>query len=310
VNDSHREVADLAGAAPAVSVIMPTYNRASYVGEAIDHLLELDSPLGGFEIVVVDDGSRDNTADVLAAYEQLPNVRVLHRINGGPAAARNTGIGASRGEVLAFTDDDCRPIKEWLTHLLASLESTKAAGVGGRTIPASATSLVSRFVARRHLSELPNAVDGEVRWLVTCNAAFHREALLAVGGFDESYPVPGGEDTDLCSRLRGAGYRLGVAPDALVRHDHTWRSVRQFADTWYRYGRGDARHLRRDCQPLQPFRRVAADLRYVPTIARNLYADFSDGVAAREAMAFAGLDILRRTSKTFGLVRAYARPSG
>jgi glycosyltransferase involved in cell wall biosynthesis len=311
VIELHEDAVDeVVEASPAVSVIMPTYNRASYVGEAVEHLLGLDGPAGGFEIVVVDDGSRDNTPEILAAYAKIPNVRVLRRVNGGPAAARNTGISASRGAVLAFTDDDCRPVQEWLTYLLAALESTKAAGVGGRTIPASASSLVSRFVARRHLSELPNAVDGEVRWLVTCNAAFRREALVDVGGFDESYPVPGGEDTDLCTRLRGAGYRLGVAPDALVRHDHTWRSVRQFADTWYRYGRGDARHLRRDAQPLQPVRRVAADLRYLPTVARNLRADFSDGVAAREAMAFAGLDILRRTSKTVGLVRAYARPSG
>jgi glycosyltransferase involved in cell wall biosynthesis len=300
---------DDAGEAPAVTIIMPTYNRGSYVGEAIDHLLELDSPVGRYEIVVVDDGSRDNTPDVLAAYADMDNVRVLRRVNGGPAAARNTGIAASRGQVLAFTDDDCRPIKEWLSHLLAALESSGAAGVGGRTIPASATSLVSRFVARRHLSELPNAVNGEVRWLVTCNAAFHREALLAVGGFDESYPVPGGEDTDLCSRLRGAGYRLGVAPDALVRHDHTWRSVRQFANTWYRYGRGDARHLRRDSEPLRPLGRLVADVRYLPTVARNLSADFSDGVAAREAMAFAGLDILRRGSKTFGLLVAYPKVS-
>jgi GT2 family glycosyltransferase len=308
---------------PAVSIIMPTYNRAAYVGEAIDHLLELDGPAGGYEVIVVDDGSRDSTPDVLARYAtgtgapgrgaasaKTPNVQVLRRVNGGPAAARNSGIKASRGAILAFTDDDCRPIKEWLSHLIAALESSDAAGVGGRTIPASADSLVSRFVARRHVSELPKAVDGEVRWLVTCNAAFRRDALLAIDGFDESYPVPGGEDTDLCSRLRGAGYHLGVAPDALVRHDHTWRSVRQFADTWYRYGRGDARHLRRDAERLRPMRRLGSDLRYLSTIGRNLRIDLKDGIARREAMAYAGLDLLRRASKTVGLLRAYPRSSG
>ena len=303
------EAGQLASGSPAVSVIMPTYNRASYVGEAIEQLLDLDGPEGGFEIVVVDDGSRDTTPDVLASYAGNPNVRVLRRVNGGPAAARNTGIAASRGSVLAFTDDDCRPIKQWLSYLLAALESSSAAGVGGRTIPATTDSLVSRFVARRHVSELPVSYDGAVRWVVTCNAAFRREALEAVDGFDESYPVPGGEDTDLCARLLRAGYKLDVAPDALVRHDHTWRSVRQFAHTWYRYGRGDARHLRRDAMPLRPWRHLYADLRFMKTVARNVRTDLADGLGLRETSAFAGLDVVRRVSKTCGLMVAYPKVS-
>ena len=302
-------MSEVPATAPAVSIIMPTYNRAGFVGSAIDHLLDLDPPPGGFEIIVVDDGSKDDTQSVLEPYAAMPDVSVLKRPNGGPAAARNTGIAASRGTILAFTDDDCRPAKDWLRSLLGVLESSPVVGVGGRTVPASVDSLVSRFVARRHVSELPAAADGTVRWLVTCNAAFEKSALLAVNGFDESYPMPGGEDTDLCARLRARGYELGVAPDALVRHDHTWRSVKHFANTWYRYGRGDARHLRRDGQPLRPVRRFAADARYLATVARNFKLDLSEGVGLRESVAFAVLDIVRRMSKTVGLVMAYPKVS-
>jgi GT2 family glycosyltransferase len=288
---------------------MPTYNRAAFVGGAIDHLLALDAPPGGFDITVVDDGSRDSTPEILAAYATIPNVQVVRRENGGPAAARNSGIAASRGATIAFTDDDCRPSKDWLLCLLAVLDSSPAVGVGGRTIPASTDSLVSRFVARRHVSELPRSFDGVVRWVVTCNAAFRREALDTVGGFDESYPVPGGEDTDLCARVLRAGYQLGVAPDALVRHDHTWRSVRQFAHTWYRYGRGDARHLRRDSEPLRPVKHLVRDLRFMKTVAGNLRTDLADGLGLRESVAFAGLDVVRRLSKTVGLMTAYPKVS-
>jgi GT2 family glycosyltransferase len=288
---------------------MPTYNRAEYVTNAIDHLLDLEAPPGGFEIIVVDDGSRDNTPGVLERYARNELVRVIRRVNGGPAAARNSGIAASQNEIIAFTDDDCQPAKDWLLQLLGVLESSHAVAVGGRTVPASTDSLVSRFVARRHVSELPVSYDGVVRWVVTCNAIFRREALDAVGGFDESYPVPGGEDTDLCARLLHKGYQLGVAPDALVRHDHTWRSVRQFAHTWYRYGRGDARHLRRDAKPLRPMRHLVADLRFLVTVSRNFRADLADGLGIRESVAFAALDVVRRASKTIGLMVAYPRVS-
>jgi GT2 family glycosyltransferase len=302
-------VSDTDSTVPAVSIVMPTYNRSQYVVAAVEHLLNLKPPDGGFEIIVVDDGSKDDTATVLASQVDSGAIQLIRRANGGPAAARNTGIAASRGSIIALTDDDCQPAEDWLMQLLAVLESSSVAGVGGRTVPASVDSLVSRFVARRHVSELPASANGAVRWLVTCNAAFKREALLAVGGFDESYPVPGGEDTDLCARLISAGYTLGVAPDALVKHDHTWRSARHFAHTWYRYGRGDARHLRRDGQRLDAGRRLMADARYMTTVGRNFRADLSDGLGVRESVAFAALDTVRRMSKTVGLIVAYPRVS-
>jgi glycosyltransferase involved in cell wall biosynthesis len=292
---------------PAVSVVMPTYNRASFVVAAVQHLLQLRAPEGGFEIVVVDDGSSDDTPQVLAGIDD-PRVRVVRRVNGGPAAARNSGVAASTGPLIAFTDDDCQAQDDWLLRIMEPFADPKLAAVGGRTLPLSTEDLVSGFMAHRHYQELPpRGPEGEVRWVVTCNAAFRRSALTEVGGFNESFPVPGGEDNELCARLRDAGWTLGAAEQAVVLHDHSWRSIRAFLDTWNRYGRGDALMLSLRGEPVHLAPNLRADARFCARVVRSAWRDTRAGLPAKRATAYVALDIARLVSQRAGLYREDAR---
>jgi GT2 family glycosyltransferase len=162
-------------------------------------------------------------------------------------------------------------------------------------------------MTHRHYQELPREIDGEIRWVVTCNAALRRTAVEDVGGFDESFPVPGGEDTELCSRLRASGYRLAAAEDAVVLHDHSWRSLRAFYDTWRRYGRGDARALHLRGEPLDVRATVLADVRFCARTVRNGVRDARQGLPVRDAAAFSAMDITRMVSQRSGLYREYRK---
>ncbi len=267
-----------------------------------------DGPHAGtpldYEVVVVDDGSADTTPEVLAAISH-PRLRVVRQDNGGPAAARNRGVKEANGELIAFTDDDCRPHADWLVQLLGPFADPSVAAVGGRTLPVSTDDVISRFMTHRHYQELPREIDGEIRWVVTCNAALRRSALEQVGGFDESFPVPGGEDTELCSRLRGAGYVLAVAPEAVVLHDHSWRSLRAFYDTWRRYGRGDARAMHLQGRPLDVRSTVLSDVRFCARTVRAGVRDARGGLKPSDAAAFVALDISRMVSQRAGLYQEY-----
>src|SRR6202023_1476449 len=131
-----------------VSLVMPTYSRGEIAAHTISALREVEAPLNGLEVIVVDDGSSDSDVAVLErALADMPNARLLRQANGGPAKARNTGIRASEGALIVFLDDDCAPAEGWLTHLLEPFASGDAtlAAVGGRVLPASPQNWVQRF---------------------------------------------------------------------------------------------------------------------------------------------------------------------
>ena len=198
------------------SVVVPTRDRAARLHRLLDRLERQTLPRAAFEIVVVDDGSRDETADVLAAEaaRAAGPLRVVREpVARGPAAARNAGWRAAAAEVIAFTDDDCRPEPGWLEAGLAAI----ACGAGlvmGRTISdASPEELATPFSRAVVLTE-------ENPSYPTCNAFYPRAVLEAVGGFDESFRLPFGEDMELAWRVKKAGHASAFAADAVVVHDY------------------------------------------------------------------------------------------
>ena len=113
------------------SVVVPTYNRVSTLRQCLKGLLIQDHP--DYEIIVVDDGSTDGTAEVL--MQEFSSIRYFQQKNAGPAAARNRGLQAATGEIIAFTDDDCLTPPDWLTQLAAGyIRHSEVAGVGGGLI--------------------------------------------------------------------------------------------------------------------------------------------------------------------------------
>ncbi len=194
------------------SVVVATRERPERLERLLDALAAQTVDPREFEIVLVDDASRDRTPAVLrAAAERFTNLSVLERSEqGGPAGARNTGWRQACGDLIAFTDDDCEPAPTWLERLLAVAEANPAALIQGRTEPNPGENDRSGpYLRTIHVVALGP-------YYPTCNVAYPRDALERLGGFDEAFAR--GEDTDLAWRAIEDGVETVFAEDALVHH--------------------------------------------------------------------------------------------
>lgn len=196
-------------------MVVATHNRADRLQQLLKALAAQTLDTSRFEVVVVDDGSRDETPAVLAAEAGSGklNLRVLTQPEaGGPAAARNRGWRAANARVVAFTDDDCRPTEQWLATMLSTQGGRDDCVVQGRTQPDP--------LEEEHLGPFAKTlrIDGPSPHFETCNIAYPVEVLERIDGFDEGYPAPAGEDSDLGWRATDAGATRVFAPDALVYH--------------------------------------------------------------------------------------------
>lgn len=175
----------------------------------------------------------------MAEFAAAMPVRLLIESHGGPAQARNRGARAARADLLAFTDDDCRPRPDWLAALLDRAQSDPGALLGGRVInafPENPYSTASHLVLE-YLSHAGRQDAGEPAFFPTCNLAVPRNQFLALGGFDTSFPFAAGEDRDFCDRWWQAGCPARDAPDAAVVHAHHL-TPRGFWRQHLTYGRG------------------------------------------------------------------------
>ena len=215
------------------SVVVPTHNRKALLRRCLRALVHQQYP--DYEIIVVDDGSTDGTGDMV--QREFPQVRYIRQEPTlGPAAARNRGVHVARGEIVAFTDDDCVPPPDWLARLAQGFaDYPQAAAVGGiqeaseQVLRTRVLARYERFVTRRvyGLGEAP--VVGSPAPGGTNNLAVRRDLLLEIGGFDETFPVAAGEDADLLRRLAKRGYVTVTLPLKVTHlQSYTWTSfVRQ-----------------------------------------------------------------------------------
>src|SRR6476620_643551 len=198
---------------PFVSVIVCSYNGGHTLAACLDSLGKLNYP--AYEVILVDDGSTDDTAHVAA---QFPCVRYIHQTNHGLSYARNAGAAAAKGEVLAYTDSDCMADVDWLYYLIGTLVSGDYAGVGG-----------------------PNHVlltDIVAEHIPVCNMAFYRWAFEAVGGFDPEYRKAG-DDVDFCWRIQQNGWVISFSPAAIVWHYRRF-TLRAFLKQQDGYGEAES----------------------------------------------------------------------
>jgi GT2 family glycosyltransferase len=196
---------------PRISVAVCSRNGAQTLRECLEGVAGLEYP--DFEVIVVDDGSTDETANIAEDFD----VRLIPQENEGLSNARNRALAAATGEIVAYLDDDAVPDTDWLTYLAEAFAAADHGGMGGPNIPPP-DGLISECVANAPGGPMHVLLDDRVAEHVPgCNMAFRTEALKAIGGFDPQFRVAG-DDVDVCWRLQGHGFTVGFSPAAMVWH--------------------------------------------------------------------------------------------
>lgn len=235
---------------PTVSIVIPVLDRADELARCLQSIALVDYPRDWLEVIVVDDGSRDASAQVARAHGAI--VVSSGGTRRGPAAARNVGAARASGELLAFIDSDCSARAGWLEELVPLFRDHKTAAVGGMVEGMCTASAVDRYEAVMSSLSLGsrerfgNSGD-DTFYLPSCNLLVRRELFLSVNGFEESMHV--GEDVDLTWRLRDAGWTIAYLPAGRILHEHR-SSVRSFMSRRFDYGTSEG-----TLQKLHPQRR-------------------------------------------------------
>ncbi len=220
------------------SIVIPTYNKLSQLKATLGSLEALDYPRESFEVVVVDDGSEDETASFLSAANLDLELRVLcHQSNQGRAAARNTGVRQARGRVVVFLDDDMEAAPELLmAHMRGHSEGHKMVVLGNvRRAPGVRSTALVRYLDSRGVHKLKPGRPIPFRYFITNNVSVERDFLIEVNLFDERFRKFGGEDLELGYRLDKAGARFVYASRACT-HRMDYRDVPELCRVMVTYG--------------------------------------------------------------------------
>lgn len=230
---NRRTIGDLDVDWPSISVVINAYNAAATIDECLSHCERLDYPQ--LEIIVVDDGSSDATAEIVSTHKGARLVTISHE---GLSAGRNVGYAAARGELIAYLDADAYPSPQWPWYLALAAMGEHVGGSGGPNVPPSHDPASARVVARCPGGPVPELVDPDLAQHVPgCNMAFWREVLEQLQGFD---PVlEGAEDIEFEWRIVESGRRIGYHPAALVWH-HRRPGLGGYLRQQRHYGRGQA----------------------------------------------------------------------
>lgn len=198
---------------PFVSIVIPAFNAASTIGQAIAACKNQDYPKDRLEIIVIDDGSIDDTKDVVEGL----GVRYIYQEKAGPASARNTGWMNSKGDVICFTDADCIPELDWVSRLVRYYNMNDIGAVAGSYNAHGSSYLLDKFV-HYEIRDRHSRMFEYISSFGTYNVMIKRLVLKATGGFNIEYCNASGEDTDLSYRIIKAGYKIYFAKDAFVSH--------------------------------------------------------------------------------------------
>lgn len=220
---------------PKVSVIVCAYNAERTMDSCLASLKELNYP--NYEVIVVNDGSSDRTLEIITQHYDY--VRLINQENKGLSVARNVGMAAATGEIVAYTDSDCMADPDWLTYLVAKFLSSGLAAVGGPNLSPPEDSLVAACVAVSPGVPTHILLSDEVaEHIAGCNMAFRREVLQEIDGFNPIFRTAG-DDVDICWRLQDRGYTIGFSPTAIVWHFRR-NTVAAYLKQQQGYGKAEA----------------------------------------------------------------------
>ena len=298
-----------------MSVIIPTRNRPEKVRACLTALAAQTLPSAQYEVVVVDDGSDQSLAPIIAAFANRLPVRLLEQARAGPARARNAGAASARGELLAFTDDDCEPAPDWLAVLLAGHRQAPDKALGGRTVNAvdgnvysEASQLLVDYLYDYHARKAAPAGGPRTAAVSSAPPAFFTSNNLAVaarlftkvGGFGASFALAAGEDREFCDRWQQHGYQLLYVPDAVVRHGHVLSLVR-FWRQHANYGHGASDLRRARVERGMPKMRIEPLSFYLGLVAYPLRR------ASSRRWSLVGLMVVSQVANATGFLTAWFR---
>lgn len=233
-----RTVRDLPFDWPAMTVVVCAYNAAATVEECLTHTRALDYP--NLEVLLVDDGSTDDTADLAERVcDGDPRTRVIRAEHQGLSGARNTGWQSASGDLVVYLDSDAYPTPEWPYYLALGLDGPEVGGVGGPNLPPPGGTLAAEKVARAPGGPVHVLLsDDRAEHIPGANMAFWRVVLEEVGGFDVTYTAAG-DDVDVCWKVLDRGWEIGFHPAALVWH-HRRGSTKAYLKQQRGYGRSES----------------------------------------------------------------------
>jgi len=209
------------------SVVIPAYNAEKTIGRTVDALLNQNYPKKQYEIIVADDGSTDNTAEISEKH----HAKVIRLKHFGPANARNVGAKHAKGSIILFTDADCVPDRNWIKQMLEPFKDSDVVGVSGAYRTLNKNKLIARFIgleiAQSHerMSKMNN-----IDFIGTFSAGYRKSVFLKFRGFSTKYKMADAEDTDLSYRIDKTGMKMVFQPRAVVSHPHPdslWKYMRQ-----------------------------------------------------------------------------------
>lgn len=212
-----------------ISVIVPAYQIAELLPRCLNALQQQTIDRSQYEIIVVDDGSTDDTAAAAdIALRDFSAAQVIRTRHAGPARARNLGVQAARGDLLLFTDADCEPAPDWIERLSGIFNDESISGVRGAYVTRQ-RSLIARFVQQEYEERYDHARrQATIDFIDTYSAGYRREVFVANDGFDTAFRTASVEDQEFSFRLAARGYRLIFAPEVKVYHQHVTTLARYY----------------------------------------------------------------------------------
>jgi glycosyltransferase involved in cell wall biosynthesis len=265
----------VAAAIPRVSVVVPTKNSRGRIVACLRSLFA--QSFGDFEVIVVDGHSVDDTVSLASGFP----VRILFEEGGTRACACNVGVAAARGEIVAFTDDDCVVPVDWLQRIVENFNDSAVQIVGGPPLTPPDSTLIEKAFGALYTHILPvTTIDyGGEKKVTGCNSAYRRNTVLAVGGFNEA--LVAAEETELHHRIYNKGGKIAFDPKLAVYH-YRRTNFKSFYRQFYRNGSGKGSMLRQhpgafkisDAVAYSPFVYIPLLLiiaLFTPVIALNLF---------------------------------------
>lgn len=209
-----QEFVPLPSPAPKISIIIATHNGSRTLASCLRSLQRIEYP--NYEVIIVNDGSTDNTAQIAGDFPQFK--LITHPVNWGLSVARNTGLQAATGEIVVYTDDDCRVSEHWLNHLCEALLHSSCVGVGGPNYLPPEDSAIARAVMAAPGGPAAVLLNDQIaEHIPGCNMAFWKWALVEIKGFDPIFERAG-DDVDICWRIQQKGWQIAWQPAAFVWH--------------------------------------------------------------------------------------------